>query len=442
MSDHPQNHAPERPFDTGNTFVEILHTLVNDFDVIEVLTQLTSRCVELLNVNAAGILLADATGHLRIVGASSEQIRLLELFQLQNEQGPCLDCYTTGETVAAPDLNRPTPWPKFATASVNAGYLSVYAIPLHHNRVTLGCLNLFKADAKPLAPSDIGLARALADVASVAIVQSHANQQTNDRDGRLNHALASRITIEQAKGMIAEHFAVDVHEAFEMLRSHAHYNNRSLTGTADHLVDGTINIDAVRRRTQTQETFELAWETVIEERKRIVRIGGELDLATREACLNICVSGGSDTVEVDISSITFMDCSGYGALVAAQLALAQQGRSLTISHATSQPAHLLKLLAEYEDDDPSLLQSGLHGDTSPVRDGAADRPTRFRVTARSIRQSLTRLNPLQSSRLTVTRSSDMDRKPQRGTIIQIQPPTKSHSETTLGHQTNDLPPKL
>ena len=163
MSDASQHRSLNRHTLAATTFVEILDTLVNDFDVIDVLTQLTSRCVDLLDVSAAGILLADESGHLRIVGASSERIQLLELFQLQNDQGPCLDCYTTGETVAAPDLNAPTPWPKFSAESVAAGYRSVYAIPLHHNSVTLGCLNLFMSDPGPLASSDAVLAQALAD---------------------------------------------------------------------------------------------------------------------------------------------------------------------------------------------------------------------------------------------------------------------------------------
>ncbi len=299
---------------------------------------MTSICVDLLNIKEAGILLADATGHLRIGGASSEQIRLLELFQLQNEQGPCLDCYTTGETVAAPNLTAPTPWPKFATASVNDGYRWVYALPLHHNRVTLGCLNLFKADAEPLAPSDIALAQGFADVARIAIMQSHANQQTDDRNGRLNHALGSRITVEQAKGMVVEHFAVDVHDAFEMLRSYGFASNRSLLEVA----------------------------TSVRGRHRLVRIGGELDLATRDACFNACVVAGGESVDVDISAITFMDGSGYGALIAARRALEQQGRSLSVSHAANQPAYLRRLLAEYEYAAPTQPSSHTNDGTSVI----------------------------------------------------------------------------
>ena len=345
------------------------------------------------------------------------------------------------EAVAALNLDAPTPWPDFSAASVNAGYLSVYAIPIHHNSVTLGCLNLFKADVGPLSPSAAALAHALADVASVAIVQNHANRQTKDRDGRLNHTLASRITIEQAKGMIAEHFVVDVHEAFEMLRSLGLDSNRSLTGTADSLVDGTIRIDAIRRPKHTQrETHELAVEAIVEGRKRIVRIGGELDLLTRDASFNACVSGVSDAVEVDISMITFMDCCGHGSLIAARLALEQHGRSLTISHAANQPAHFLGLIAERTDAVPTLFQSHTDGLTITARDRSADRPSGFRATARSVRRSTARLNPLRSNRAGVTQASDIPPKAERRMIMQIQP-TASSDSNNPDRQTNDPPRK-
>ena len=227
---------------TCATFVEIVDTLVGEFDVIDVLTLLTSRCVELLNAAAAGILLADASGHLRVIGASTEQINLLELFQLQNDEGPCLDCFKTGRIVSHSDMSKDSSWPNFAAESVKANFPSVCAVPLRLNNVILGCLNLFLSEPVPLSPDDIILAQALADVASIAIVQDQTTRQAAVRENQLESALSSRIVIEQAKGMIAERDGIDMDQAFIKLRSWSRNNNRKLTDVAKQLVAGDLNM--------------------------------------------------------------------------------------------------------------------------------------------------------------------------------------------------------
>lgn len=199
---------------TGRAFVELVETLVGDFDVIEVLTGLTTRCVELLGAGAAGILLADSDSTLRVVGVSNEQVRVLELFQIQNEQGPCLDCYRTGSVVTNADLNDGSPWPEFAAVSVAEGFPSVCAIPMRLATINLGCLNLFMSEPVRLSEADVALAQALADVASIAIVQNQTNRQATVREDHLQHALRSRIVIEQAKGIIAERDQIDMDAAF------------------------------------------------------------------------------------------------------------------------------------------------------------------------------------------------------------------------------------
>jgi GAF domain-containing protein len=233
---------------TATTFVEIVDTLVGDFDVIDVLTSLTSRCVELLDVAAAGILLADENGFLRVIGSSTEEIQLLELFQLQRDEGPCLDCYRTGVVVAYSRLDTETPWPEFAAESVRAGFPSVCAVPLRLKDVVLGCLNLFMRDPTPLGVLDIALARALADVASIAMVQDQATRQAAIREGQLQYALNSRIAIEQAKGMLAEHGGVDMDQAIARLRGFARNHNRRLTEVAEALVGGAISVSQVAGR--------------------------------------------------------------------------------------------------------------------------------------------------------------------------------------------------
>ena len=245
MSDDANDRATTRQALTATAFVEIVDTLVGDFDVIDVLTTLTSRCVELLGAAAAGILLADSNGHLRVIGASTEQIQLLELFQIQNDEGPCFDCFHTGKIVLHSDLDTGSPWPQFAAECTAAGYGSVCAVPLRLKSSVLGCVNLFMEGSGGLSDTDVVLAQALADVASIAIVQDQATRDAVIREGHLQHALDSRIVIEQAKGMIAESNRTDMDEAFARLRAHARNNNVGLTATAEALIAGTLSVTAV-----------------------------------------------------------------------------------------------------------------------------------------------------------------------------------------------------
>jgi GAF domain-containing protein len=233
---------------TAATFVELIDTLVDDFDVIDILTVLASRCVQLLDAAAAGILLADASGQLRVMAASTEEIALLELFQVQNHEGPCMDSFLTGQVVAEQDMRAGSVWPRFAAESVDAGYPSVCAVPLRLRDVVLGCLNLFMTEPVRLSDGDVDLAQALADVASIAIMQDQAARNAAEREARLQHALNSRIAIEQAKGMLAEHGAVDMNEAFDRLRRFARHHNRRLTEVADSLVNGQLRVTDVGTR--------------------------------------------------------------------------------------------------------------------------------------------------------------------------------------------------
>lgn len=246
MSADPIANATTRQALTATAFVEIVDTLVGDFDVIEVLTVLTSRCVELLEADAAGILLADSDGHLRVVGASTEKIQLLELFQVQNDEGPCLDCFHTGHVVLHSDLDQDSPWPRFAAECTKAGFLSVCAVPLRFKAHILGCLNMFLSKPDGLTDTEVELARSLAHVASIAIIQDQATRDAAIREGQLQHALNSRIAIEQAKGMIAEHNNVDMDQAFSRLRTYSRNNNRGLTEVAESLIAGTTAVEAVR----------------------------------------------------------------------------------------------------------------------------------------------------------------------------------------------------
>ncbi len=232
--------------DAAAALVRLVNALVGDFDVIDMLTVLASRSVELLGAAATGILLADSDGTLRVIGSSTDQAHLLELLQVQNEEGPCLDSCRTGQVVTHPDLTEDSPWPRFAAVSVAQGYPAVCAVPLRLQDFRLGCLNLFMSEAGALPDSDVELAQALADVASIAIMQDQLARDSAVREAQLQHALDSRIVIEQAKGMIAAHHDVSMDEAFARLRSHARNNNLRVTDVATALIDGSLSLDVLK----------------------------------------------------------------------------------------------------------------------------------------------------------------------------------------------------
>lgn len=244
--DRPEVRTMAREDLIADTFVGIVDSLVDDFDIIDMLTGLALGCVDLDLASACGILLVDEHGNLRVMAASSERTHLLELFQLQNDEGPCLEAFSTGEPVAHTDLpSAHDRWPIFAPEAVRAGFHSVHAFPLRLRNVVFGAMNLFSVEIHHIDEPASHLARALADVASIAILQDQVVRKSDLRAGQLQHALDSRVAIEQAKGMLAERARVDMDEAFTMLRTHARSARRHLTAVALQVVDGTLAIDEV-----------------------------------------------------------------------------------------------------------------------------------------------------------------------------------------------------
>jgi ANTAR domain/GAF domain len=228
------------------TFVELADSLVADFDVIDFLHLLTTRCTELLDVSAAGVLLADPAGDLRLMAASSEQVRLLELFQLQNDQGPCLDCFRSGRQVNVTELSTAAPrWPRFVPQAQQHGYGAVSALPMRLREQVIGALNLF-SPAPGLDLADIRIAQSLADVASIAVLQHRANLKADTVVVQLQTALNSRVLIEQAKGVLAERLGIEMDQAFTTLRGHARTHNRKLSDLARAVVAGTEDLSTPR----------------------------------------------------------------------------------------------------------------------------------------------------------------------------------------------------
>jgi GAF domain-containing protein len=228
----------------SKTFVQLADSLVDEFDLIELLTLLSDRCVELFNAGAAGILLGDQRGSLQVVAASTEQARLLELFQLQNDEGPCLECFSTGMPIAVDDLRAVDRWPLFGAEAQAAGFRGVHAFPLRLRESVIGTLNIFMEAPVSFDVEDLRLCQALADVATIAILQHQAVKEAENVSGQLQQALDSRIAIEQAKGILAERFQVEMSDAFARLRSYARSSNQRLSDVAADVVSGRLNPSA------------------------------------------------------------------------------------------------------------------------------------------------------------------------------------------------------
>jgi GAF domain-containing protein len=218
-------------------FVALADTLVDDFDVVEVLDGLMGTCLELLGVDEAGLLLTDPRGGLQRVASSSEEARLLELLQVQTREGPCFEAVTTGEIVAVDDIaSTHDRWPAFAERAVADGFSSVYAFPMRLRDAIVGGLNLFGVRTRALDDDDQVIAKALADIATIGILQQRSINRSSVLAENLQRALNTRIVVEQAKGVLSERGQMPMDQTFELLRTFARSHNLKLSELARSIV--------------------------------------------------------------------------------------------------------------------------------------------------------------------------------------------------------------
>jgi GAF domain-containing protein len=232
-----------------HTFVELADSLVDEFDLVELLTLVADRCVDVLDVAAAGLMVGAPDGELRVVGSSSDAMRVLELFEVQADEGPCPECYRTGAPIINEQLTTVDHrWPAFAPRALAAGFRSVHALPMRLRGRTIGALNLFRATEGTLGRADVAAAQAFADVATIAIVSHQSAAEAQAVNDQLTKALNSRIVIEQAKGMVAQQTGLDMEQSFHRYRHHARNHNLLLAEVAAAIIDGSLSpsdLDAV-----------------------------------------------------------------------------------------------------------------------------------------------------------------------------------------------------
>jgi GAF domain-containing protein len=224
-------------------FVAVADTLIADYDLIDLLHTLVDVCADVLDVEAAGLVLADDDGELQVLASTSEQADLVEILQLAAGAGPCVDCFRTGTVVDVADIAESGDrWPEFKAAALGQGFRAVHATPMRLRGQVLGAMNLFSTKPGNLNPADAGVAQALADVATIGILQERSIRETSIVAEQLQRALESRVIIEQAKGVLAALHGVGVDEAFTLLRSYARDHNLTLRSVAEGVTARTLEV--------------------------------------------------------------------------------------------------------------------------------------------------------------------------------------------------------
>lgn len=237
----------EREHWLADTLVTLADTLTADFDVVEFLSRLTQRIVDLVDAAEVGLVVADSKQNLRVIGSSTERMRLIELFEVQTREGPCLDSYRDGQPVVNVDLEVDGDrWPVFTPMARSAGFRMVHALPMRWREQAIGATNIFHSGPVVISEPDAHLAQALVDVATIGLLQQRAARGADHLNEQLQHALTSRVVIEQAKGVMAERASVEMDTAFAWMRTYSRGRHLRIADVARAIVDRTLSLDEVR----------------------------------------------------------------------------------------------------------------------------------------------------------------------------------------------------
>ncbi|MGI8876717.1 MAG: ANTAR domain-containing protein [Egibacteraceae bacterium] len=227
------------------TLIELADTLVSDYDLLDFLDLLLERSTGVVAASAGGVMLTNGKAELQVLASTDERMRLMELFELQRQEGPCVDSYRRGEQVVEDDLERSSRWPQFTPVAVQEGYRSAFAFPLRLRGEVIGALNIFRERPGPVEAADLHATQALADMATIGILQERAVREARQLAGHLQTALNSRVVIEQAKGILAERAGLTMGEAYQALRWYARNHNRRLREVAAAIVSSDLTAEEV-----------------------------------------------------------------------------------------------------------------------------------------------------------------------------------------------------
>ncbi|MBC7441867.1 MAG: GAF and ANTAR domain-containing protein [Ramlibacter sp.] len=226
------------------TFVTLADTLVVGYDVVDLLHTLVETCATLFEASAVGIILTAGDDiDLEVVASTNERSRLIEILQLRTGNGPCVECYSTGKPVAIPGLDVLEPaWPRFRAGALELGFKSMHSVPLRLRATTIGSLNLFWDRLGGLGAEDLSTVQALADTATIGILQERAIRESDMARSQLQYALSSRVLIEHAKGVVAFTHTVNMDGAFNLLRQYARSNSLPLNEVAERIVNRSLSL--------------------------------------------------------------------------------------------------------------------------------------------------------------------------------------------------------
>jgi GAF domain-containing protein len=226
-------------------FVRVADTLMDSYDIVDLLSTLITQCTDLLGVQAGGMLIVDAAGTLELVASTSEEAEFVEIMQLAAGGGPCIECFDTGKAISIADIEKDVGrWPEFRKAALQRGFRSVHATPMRLRGTVIGTMNLLGTDPGELSERDVALAQALADVAIIGILQERSLRDPRIIAEQLHLALDTRIMVEQAKGVLAEKQSLSMDEAFNALRAYSRAESITLRTVAEGVVDRSINLGA------------------------------------------------------------------------------------------------------------------------------------------------------------------------------------------------------
>jgi GAF domain-containing protein len=229
-------------------FVAVADTLTTNFDVVDLLHTLVHECVEILEMKAGGLMLADSAGELQLMTSTSEAAAFVEVMQLDAASGPCIDCFTKGAAVSVSEIEEdPSRWPEFGKAALAEGFHSALATPMKLRGRVIGTMNLFGASPGEVSARDAAVAQALADVATIGILQERLVREGHLIEEQLHHALDSRVMIEQAKGVIAHSLSLSMDDAFGLLRKYARDGNLTIRSVAKRVSDRELAVEEIAK---------------------------------------------------------------------------------------------------------------------------------------------------------------------------------------------------